>query len=281
MKCLRERVSRWTTRQQLEAASHNWSATFGTLTYATAHRPRDRAELRSHLRAFFKRLRALINYNLQSGDVPSSPTPAMVAGFSFGRFRYFAAMEYGEAGGREHFHFNLFGLSPEQRIGERSLPELIEAAWSFGRVYIKPFREGAARYVAKYLLKAVGQQGDTEARLGPEYRTMSNGGGRSQSFGGIGAMALPELAASHDREADDVDRKVTIGNGYGFLDRYLSDRLRVLVGFTVERIAVLRIARLRELVERSRERRWRELNADLGVCFSSPAEFRRYWASAS
>lgn len=289
-KCLRERVSQWTTRQQLEAAAHGWRCAFLTLTYAEAFRPGDRAELKAHLRNFLKRLRRLIDYNLAAEDVEAAVvTPAMQAGFAFGRFRFFACFEYGEVSGREHFHLNLFGLSAETVIGGRTLSELVEAAWSFGRSKVKPMLRGAARYVAKYLLKGVGH-GDVEARLGPEFRTISNGGGRS-GFGGIGAPAVPALAADHVPTelvteafavSGDVERKVALGNAFGFLDRYLSDRLRQAVGFSVAQIAALRLARLRELVARSRDERWRELTAELRLDGASMearyAKFRRYWS---
>lgn len=289
-KCLRERVSQWTTRQQLEAAAHLWRCSFLTLTYREACRPDDRATLKAHLREFFRQLRRALDYHLGPDDVGQVvSSPAMQAGFSFGRFRYFASFEYGELSGREHFHVNLFGLEPSSVIGGRTVAEWIEAKWSFGRVRVLPMKRGAARYVAKYLLKAIGHD-DVEARLGPEFRTISNGGGRS-GFGGIGAPAVPALAAVHEATelvtepfavSGDVERKVALGNAFGFLDRYLADRLRKAVGFSLAQIAALRLARLRELVARSRDARWRELVAELGLDGASLdarySEFCRYWA---
>lgn len=259
---------KWTARQELEASAHGGRALFVTLTFSPLALPESEAAVRSALQGFVKRLRRWIEYHASPEDLAKvSLTPAMVAGLAAGQFRFLGAVERGSRGTRRlHGHLNLFGLAMSFRFGGFTMRELIEKSWrGQGFVKVKPFRHGAARYVAKYLLKC------------PGGRMMSKGG--RSGLGGLGALAVPALAAAHDAAAVDVERKVMLpGARFVFLDRYLSDRLRRAVGFSAERIAELASERLRELVARSRELRWRELHAELiGPVGPSPGAFRRYW----
>lgn len=249
--------------------AHDGVALFVTLTFAWHSLPDGEAATKAALQGFIKRLRRWIEYYATADDLARLPvSPANVAGLVAGRFRFLGAVERGSRARRLHGHLNLFGLSASMRFGGFTMRQLIEKAWQGrGFVRVKPFREGAARYVAKYVCKSAGG------------RLVSKGG--PSGLGALGALALPSLAARHDAGAADVERKVLVtGARFLFLDSYLADRLRKVVGFSVERIANLRRARLREAVSRSREERWREVSADLGLCGPSPVEFRRYWAIA-
>lgn len=281
-RCRQRRLASWTTRQELEAQAHAWRCSLATLTFAPGSLPEGRCELRSTLRLFFVRLRRAIGYRVLPDDAASAgSTPAREAGFSFGRFRYFAAVEHGSKGGRVHVHVNLFGLSPSDRIGGATLAELIDQAWPAGLVDVRPLRPGGAGYAAKglaYVGKAISSPELEVPSL--EFRSVSNGGGRSR-LGGLGSLALPALAAEYSGcVPDDVSTVVPLAGGRrGFLTPRLADRLRRLVGLSSERIAALRLARLGELVSSSRERRWSELSASIPAeCRDARyASFCQYW----
>lgn len=270
-RCRRRRLASWTTRQELEAQAHAWACSLATLTFAPGSLPESRAELRATLRLFFVRLRRAIGYRVSPDDAASAgSTPAREAGFSFGLFRYFAAVEHGSKGGRVHVHVNVFGLSPGDSFGGATLAELIESTWAVGRVDVRPLRPGRTGYAAKalaYVGKAISSPELEVPSL--EFRTVSKGGGRSR-LGGLGSLGLPALAAEYSGSVpDDVSTVVPLSGGRsGFLTTRLADRLRRLVGLSSERIAALRLARLGELVASSRERRWLELSASI------PAECR-------
>lgn len=265
-----DRRQKWVMRQELEAKAHDGVGMLVTLTFAWHSLPDSEAEAKATVQGFIKRLRRWIEYYATREDLARlGVTAANAAGLVAGQFRFFGAIERGKRGTRRlHAHLNFFGLAPATKFGGFTMRKLIEKSWQGrGFVQVKPFRAGAARYVAKYVTKS------------PDTILFSKGG--PSGLGALGAVALPSIAAGHDASAADIDRKVvTTGGRFFFLDKYLAERLRKLLGFTVERIADLARARLREAVARARERRWREVSADLGLCGPAPVEFRRYWATA-
>lgn len=279
-RCAVRRVAGWTTRQELEAQAHDWRCTFATLTFASEFLPESVDELRAIMRGWLMRLRRSIDYRVTPEDADrASVTPAQEAGFVYGLFRYFAAVEHGSKGGRVHVHVNLFGLLPGSPIGDATFGELIAATWGRGRVDVRPLKRGGARYVAKYVGKAIAAP-ERELVSSMEFRMVSNGGGRS-GFGGLGSLALPAIAAGYAGSVpDDVSCAVALPGGRrGWLTTRLADRLRRLVGMSAERIAALRVARLGELVVSSRERRWLELSAGLEPADVEAryARFCQYW----
>ena len=280
------RLAGWTTRQELEAQAHGWRCSMVTLTFSDDFLPGSRLEAEARLRSWFMRVRRTIDFHLRPEDAARvAMTPAREAGFAFGRFRYYLGAELGSRGGRFHVHVNVFGLLPEDRIGERSFAEIVRATWSvdgrpIGRVDIRPLKPGGARYVAKYVGKAIAAPDLEMKSRGMEFQLVSNGGGRS-GFGGLGSLALPAIAAGYSGSVpDDVSCAVALPGGRrGWLTTRLADRLRRLVGMTAERIAALRVARLGELVISSRERRWLELSAGLEPADVEAryARFCQYW----
>lgn len=254
-------------RQELEARAHCGVGSFVTLTFKPKCLPGSELEARAVVQDFIARLRSWIADTAAPSDFARLPvSPAHVAGLKPGSFRFLAAIERGSRGTRRlHVHVNLFGLSPSMRFGGATVRRLIEKSWQ-GRGFskIKRFRDGCARYVAKYLVKAGG-------------RPMYSKGGHA-GLGGIGALIVPSLAAGHDASAADVERKVPVaGARYIFLDPYLADRLRRSVGFDSVRIAELRRERHCAAVQRFSfylQRRWREFWRDLGPLGPAPDPFR-------
>lgn len=253
-------------RQELEAEAVNGLAVFLTLTFGWWSRLDDEAAVKAAMQGFVKRLRALIDDYATPEDLARFPvSPAMLAGLSPGHFRFLGAVERGSRGTRRlHGHVNLFGLSLDSSFGGVSLRRLIVKAWQ-GRGFVKakPFRPGAARYVAKYLVKSA------------SCRLMSKGG--RSGLGGLGAPAVAALAATHQAGAADVERKVMMPAGhFVFLDRYLADRLRRAVGLSASQLAALSAARLRELVARTCRERWLALG---GTDESRYLVFAAHWRS--
>lgn len=254
-------------RQELEARAHCGVGCFVTLTFAWHSLPESELAARAVVHDFLRRLRSWIaDTGTPSDFARLRESPAISAGLKPGSFRFLAAIERGSRGTRRlHVHLNLFGLSPSMRFGGATVRRLIEKAWQ-GRGFskIKRFRDGCARYVAKYLVKAGG-------------RPMYSKGGHA-GLGGLGALVVPCLAAEHDASARDVERRVSVAGGrFLFLDGYLADRLRRAVGFDAVRLAELRRERHGAAVQRFRsyvERRWREFWRDLGPLGPAPDPFR-------
>lgn len=126
-----------------------------------------------------------------------------------GPTRFFMCGEYGEEGGRPHFHALLFGRhfadrEPLQRLSNGDVlyrSPLLERLWPLGFSSIGAVNFDSAAYVARYAQKSM-VGGDGKRRsvaeyvvdgvtgevwpFVPEFVRMSNGGGSSKG-GGIGA----------------------------------------------------------------------------------------------
>jgi len=166
--CLETRAAEWATRISHELQS--WSeACFLTLTYREESLPPGASLDPSHLCLFFKRLRTCLGRR-------ADPR----------RVRYFACGEYGEIGGRPHYHVVLFGFDfrgDRKRVATRNgfdvyTSELLEKLWTFGSCEIGSVTPGSAMYVARY----VNAKADGASRaLGrhPEFQRVSQGIGRA------------------------------------------------------------------------------------------------------
>lgn len=130
--------------------------------------------------------------------------------FRLGPTRFFMCGEYGEEGGRPHFHAIFFGREfPDQKLwkslpsGERLFSsEVLDELWGHGQGLIGSVTMESAQYVARYAQKSLVPGGDGKRRdvtrgmvdpetgeffpQVPEFVRMSNGGGKSKG-GGIGA----------------------------------------------------------------------------------------------
>lgn len=215
--CRINRRRLWTARLILESFLHQRSW-FVTLTYAPEHLPQDGSVSPRHLKLWLLKLRK-----------------------AYGRpFRYFAVGEYGERGGRPHYHALIFGLED---------PRLIATTWGKGHVHIGMVSDASAAYCTGYISKAL-----TANHLGGRHKEFA----RMSLKPGIGAGAVPELARAVRAGADsfihrhgDVPREVRIAGKKMDIGRYLVNKLRVAVGrspgLPEDLIAVKQIAFWRRL----------------------------------
>lgn len=110
-----------------------------TLTYDNEHLPKENQLQKEHLQKFFRSIRD--------------------DGY---KIRYFAAGEYGETGGRAHYHAALYGIG----IGKNSeylgksktgFPmyrnEYIQKKWSKGNTYSQDLTFESAAYIGRYVTK--------------------------------------------------------------------------------------------------------------------------------
>lgn len=126
----------WAIRCQLELQQHT-AACWVTLTYDEAHVP-PTLHLR-HLQGWLKRVRSHFAKKRNGRR----------------NIRFFACGEYGERGGRPHYHAIIYGLS------EREAWPLAEK-WGKGNVRVDPLSPAAIAYVCGYALK---KQGSTRRAL--------------------------------------------------------------------------------------------------------------------
>lgn len=123
------------TRLLVESLGHDHKCLI-TLTYADPHLPAGRNLDPAQLAAAVRRLR--FNFEHRTGA----------------RLRLFPVGEYGGQSGRPHYHAIVWGADHLTDCDGRSFPELVEAAWPFGRVDVgKYFSEAAAGYISGYVAK--------------------------------------------------------------------------------------------------------------------------------
>lgn len=116
-------------------------SSFVTLTYDEAHVPEDFGLHHRHFQLFMKKLR-------RTGR----------------EARFFMCGEYGEQNGRPHFHACLFGVSFADRVLYRRLDSgsdiytsaELSRLWEFGFSSVGDVTFESAAYVARYVLKKVG-----------------------------------------------------------------------------------------------------------------------------
>lgn len=142
--CRAKRAQEWGARCMHEAKAHEHNL-FVTLTYDDAHLPYGMDLRPSHLSRFLRRLRDAVRRASRAALVCPS-----------GRFKYFACGEYGEVGGRPHYHVLLFGVGVTD--GFRVKKDLfrsptLEALWEKGTADFGTVTMGSAVYVAQYSCK--------------------------------------------------------------------------------------------------------------------------------
>lgn len=135
--CRLDHADEWATRLAHEGQMHDASC-FITATYDDDHVPRDYSLKLLHWQGFMKRFRAAIDVKI----------------------RFCACGEYGEKGGRPHYHSLIFGFDfpDRQRVGTRNghpvyTSELFGRLWPFGSHEIGSAEAESAGYVARYCLK--------------------------------------------------------------------------------------------------------------------------------
>lgn len=145
------------------------------MTYAPEHLPPGGTLVKRHHQLFLKRVRRSIE--------PES-------------LRFFLCGEYGENGGRPHYHALLFGVDFPDQIFWCSSPsgeplyvsDTLHALWGMGQCLIGEITEASAAYVARYALKKASSAAEAVSRyrrvdretgetwsVEPEYVQMSLG----------------------------------------------------------------------------------------------------------
>lgn len=162
--CRLERSRQWAIRCVHEAQLHEKNC-FITLTYNSDHLPSGGTLVLKHFQDFMKRLR-----------------------FHHGNgIRFFHCGEYGERGGRPHYHACLFNFDFDDKVlwkVERGVKlyvsETLKSLWgldgvSFGFSTIGEVTFESAAYVARYVTKKITGSSSDEHYAGrkPEYVTMS------------------------------------------------------------------------------------------------------------
>lgn len=125
--CRVNRAEDWKNRMVWES-DYFEDVSFVTLTYDDDHLPLDRSVDKRELQLFFKRLRKDLGKR---------------------KIKYFACGEYGEQGGRPHYHAVIFGINSVIDS------ECVRQNWGKGNVSLSIFKAERARYVSGYLLKEV------------------------------------------------------------------------------------------------------------------------------
>ena len=141
--CRLERSRQWALRLVHEKRFHERSS-FITLTYAKEHLPRDGSLDVKHFQDFMKRLRKDLDPQ---------------------KLRFFHAGEYGEKGGRPHYHAIIFGedfldaapltVETSDRGDVTWQSERLRRLWSFGRNQVGSVTFESCAYVARYITKKI------------------------------------------------------------------------------------------------------------------------------
>lgn len=187
LSCRLDKADMWATRLTHEAKMHEDNA-FITLTYADEHVPVSYSVDLDHWQRFMKRLRARITVKV----------------------RYCACAEYGEKGGRPHYHALIFGYGfPDRKYHCKRdgypvwKSAELEAVWPFGLSELGSVEANSAGYVSRYCVKKItGEKADDHYyrvspidgeryRVAPEFMVMSRGG---KSGGGIGSTWFDRYA---------------------------------------------------------------------------------------
>jgi len=147
MSCRVSRTREWTVRLVHELDSWDRSS-FVTLTYDDDHLPLYSTLRKEHLQLFLKRLRK----NLRGR-----------------RIKYYAAGEYGEKGGRPHYHLILFGVG----YGDVNI---LESSWTLGLSHVGTVTHDSIQYVAGYIQKKLsGPAAESYGRRDPPFQLQSQG----------------------------------------------------------------------------------------------------------
>lgn len=135
--CRKKRATGWKARLMHEAQCHA-DKHFLTLTYAPEHLPASGGLEYGDVQAFLKRTRTAL-----SRDGRKS-------------FRFFVCGEYGDRGGRPHWHMIVFGLKLDDvKLKTPSFGESawLSGLWGKGFVSVGPVTDKSLGYVTKYTLK--------------------------------------------------------------------------------------------------------------------------------
>lgn len=160
--CLTSRALTWTLRCVQEASLHPSNECL-TLTYDDDNLPENNSLQESDVQKFFKRLRR---------KYPEA------------NLRYYYCGEYGDRGGRPHYHVLLFNFCFPDKVllsgnGDRALytSEILTEMWGHGHAAIGSVTPESAAYVARYVLKKQAKKIHIKDGRLPEYTRMSRNPG--------------------------------------------------------------------------------------------------------
>lgn len=167
--CKQAKAQEWAARAMHEAREHEHSI-FATLTYAPQHLPKGGTLLPRDLTLFLKRLR-------QAMARHRSHPPAL----NHGKLRYLASGEYGDIGGRPHYHAILFGVQVTDSVlcghGKNGDPlyssPTLDKLWRFGTVTFGELTMASAAYTASYTIKSIGTQCDDDGVIRDPFLVVS------------------------------------------------------------------------------------------------------------
>lgn len=139
--CKLENSRQWALRCTHEQRQHQRNSWL-TLTYDDEHLPYGASLVPEHLTLFFKRLR-------RQNDGKE--------------IRYFACGEYGDEGGRPHYHICLFGHDFDDRVYWRDShsgepidsSDQLNERWGMGLCAVGDLTYESAAYTARYCLKKI------------------------------------------------------------------------------------------------------------------------------
>lgn len=215
-KCLPCRINArrlWTSRLVLESLVHEVcifaTFTFSPEGYADSKRPvtDPRCVSVPEAQLLIKRIRSRL--------------PA-------GELRYYIVGEYGDVGGRPHYHAVLFGGPALRGLGTTGFSD----SWSFGAVHLGFGEPASIGYVVGYVTKGwkrvnhPGLAGRT-----PEFARMSkNPGLGTGALTAIGDWCSSRAGSEFIARTGDVPRQIRTGGRLFPLGRYLTRKLRQYVG---------------------------------------------------
>lgn len=191
--CLSARATQWAVRCYCELLEHS-SACFLTLTYDEEHVPQDGLLVKDDLKKFLRRVRD-----------------------KFPEVRYFACGEYGDQGGRPHYHAILFGVDfmgdKQFYDGENWVSPTLSALWPKGIATTAPANYSTICYTVGYVAKKIGnpdvfQLMSRQPGLGASYLEKFEADMRAtQSIEIEGRQhPIPEYFFKKDEGLDDIRR---------------------------------------------------------------------------
>lgn len=234
--CRLDGAKEWAIRCAHEKALHSRSC-FVTMTYAPEHLPPGGTLVKRHHQLFLKRVRR----DLEPGAL-----------------RFFLCGEYGDNGGRPHYHALLFGIDFPDQVYWCSSPageplyvsDTLHSMWGMGQCLIGEITEASAAYVARYALKKAGSSKDLSRYrrvdretgetwvVAPEYVQMSLG---TYPGGGIGGPWFRR----YDEDVFPSDEVVN-GGRRSRVPRYYDKLLGLGNPKLLEQVKAERVARARE-----------------------------------
>lgn len=145
-------------------------------------------------------------------------------------YRYFAIGEYGDLGGRPHYHMAVF---PKKFTDPFIARGIFDDLWKGGRTQVAEITDGRARYLAGYSVKKLLSADDwrLQGNQQPEFRT-------SSKTPPIGSAVIPVLVDHYRKgknqellkKRGDIERTFRT-NGHIFsLTKYILDKTREELG---------------------------------------------------